>query len=550
MAVTPAYDLSIPTPFAASFTDGERAVSVATPIGNAPARSVRYLSKWFDFEGGVYEFKSLAVSAAAWLVSTTKTNGFFFHRSQSTDGVITKEIYLPRGRHRIDIILSNIATSFAPAYVAFRLRQGGKTVYTSAGAGWVFDSITIEDAGVPALDDYRLGLAVFSVRPNWKESISERLSYVSETFTSESDDEQRRSLRRNPRRSFEASFLRKDFNAARLDNFLSGLMRKEFLLPLWHEQYAVSGTLGSSVVFPAGSLAYREFGLGTLVLVSGKDPRTTEVLTIASSDTGTDTIIFTSAPVGVWSGARITPLRVARMLDQPQMDRPSDSVSSVRLRFTLTDSEKWPTPSWSDPPVFAFKVNWAEGITVSYDYPTANVIDNNIGSVEVFDLFMKSRSSLQVRMQLRGRQQARTFRAFIGKARGRAVRFWLPSQTSDIVPKANLTGLTIDVEDAGFTQYLRSPSAVRATVAVALRNAPTVYREVATITKISGGERIEFATAMPFINKADIRRMMFVYPARFDQDTFELTHLVDASKVILTSVVLRSSEPTAMTEIV
>lgn len=546
MAVTSIYELAVPSPYDTSFVDDEKALSVAATISGAAGGTTYYLSKWFDFQGGIYVLKMASADATMWLASLTKTNGRVVHRSAAADGVVTRSIYLPAGRRRLDIIIGNVASGTSSAFVAFSLFQDGRLVYASSGAGWVFDTSIPVDADVPALGDARLAFPVLPILPNWKESITERIEWRTELFNSESDTEQRRSLRRFPVRTFEASFDRHNLRRSRLINFFIGTGSSRFLMPLWHEQFSLTAALGSTLQFPAGTLAYREFKVNDLVWVNGGDPAVGELLKVQSIDTGTDTITFASAPVGTWgAGDRVFPLRVARRLEPAQIEDLTDRVSRARARFTLDDNETWPTPSWGSPGrFFDFDVDRGSSITLGIDRTTDDVIDNDIGKIEVYDPYERTRLSMRVAMTFRGRNRLFAFRQFIHMARGRAVRFWMPTHSLDLIGTTDFTGSYIDVLDSGLTEYLKRTQQIRAVIGFVMLNGDaTIYRNVTLVTKTLQGERVFLESALPsLISRSNVHRVMFIMAARFDQDGFEMNHLVDDSRAVQTSVVVRSTD--------
>lgn len=549
MAVNSVYELAIPSEHAASFVNGERALSVSASIGAATGRTNFFLSKWFDLQGGLYTLRSIAQDAALWMTSVSANNSRTFFNSHAAQGVIDAQVYLPAGRHRIDLILSNVSTGASSCYVAFSLAQDNKLVYASAGTGWVFDTAPIADSAVPAAGDARLTLPVFSVYPNWANPVVERLDFKTEVMASESDDEQRRSLRRFPRRSFEATFTRHDVRRARLSNFLIGSGNNEVLVPLWHEQHTLSSILGSSVQFPEGELALREFSVGDLVMVSRGNPVEHELLTVASVDTINDMLGFTAAPVGSWpEGSRIFPVRRARVLDVGQMDNVTDRAATVQIRFALVEPEQWPTPSWGYcSPLFTFPVNWATPVSNGITRPTASQIDSDYGVTEVHDPYARTRLSVRAAMTLRGRARVYAFRQFLQSARGRAVRFWMPSLTDDLRVVGTTGGDYLDVDAVGLAEYLQRTQEVRSMLAFEPRNGgSTVYRRIARVEDNGSTERVFLAKPVPDFTASSLRRLSFIMPSRFDQDGFEFQHIVDGSKVVQTSIVVRSTDSNGM----
>jgi hypothetical protein len=203
--------------------NGEQALGVASPIGAAAGRTVFRLSRWFDFDGGVYTLKTVADDAANIYLSLPGRNCKLLAMLGLGQGVTFTQVFIPAGRHRLDVVLSNISADPSPCYIALSLFKGSSLIYASAAPGWVFDTVDIPDADVPVLSDRRLSLRVFSVLPNWQQGITERLEYLTEALGSEVDVEQRRTMRRYPRRSFEAQFARYGATRSRLQQFLTKL---------------------------------------------------------------------------------------------------------------------------------------------------------------------------------------------------------------------------------------------------------------------------------------------------------------------------------------
>jgi hypothetical protein len=544
MPASPVFGFAVPAPHAASFTDGEQALSVASPFNSAPANTAFRLARWFDFDGGVYEFKHIADDTAVWLLSITANNGrILFGGSAANAGVGTNSVYIPRGRFRLDVLLTNMGSTPSNCYIALSIRQAGRLVYTSSPSGWVFDTTVIPDSQVPLLTDVRLTYPLFSLTPNWSGGVTERVTFGTEILPSETDSEQRRSFRRFARRSFEASFLRQGANRSRMDNFFMGVGKSEMLVPLWHEQQRLSATLGSTYEFPEGSLIYREFRAGQMAVVM-RGPSDFELLTIQAHNLDTDTITFTAAPSGSWGlDSILMPVRAARLVDAVRFENLTDNVATVQARFELLDPLTWPDPSWGYcSPLFRFRANRATALSIDFDrlvYP----IDNETGMMEVVDPAQKTRLGTRFAVVLRGRDALYRFRQFIAKARGRAVRFWMPDWMQDIIPAGDIQGAYIDAIPAGFSDYVRSYQDARQMIGVEfLDGRPTLFREVTQVSRVGQVERFVVNPALPPILKSDVARVMFVLPTRFDQDGFELQHMADQGSVVQTTLVTRSAE--------
>lgn len=546
MPVANALQTTIPAPYAASFTDGEIALAVASPSSSTPARSVYQLSRWFDFDGGIYTIKCVAKDSAQWYVGPTRDNARFVLSQTIQQGVITTSVHLPAGRQRITIILANVQASSDNTYVALKISKNGRTVYTSAASGWVFDTTAIADNDLPSIGDPRLGLRVFTLRPNWASEVIERVTFNTEILPSETDIEQRRALRRMPRRSFEATFLRTKRDRSRLQSFLTGIGQDKFLVPLWHEQWRLTEAFALSVEFPSGTATAREFQPGTLALLSNNDASVYEIVQVDAVNALTDQVTFSrlQTPQSWPVGTRLTPLRVAMISDATAMDNPTDRVGTSTLRFDLIEMYDHVEPSWRYcVPLWQFPLNWSQPVALNISRLSYS-IDNETSVPEAVSPGERTRIVTRAGVLLRGRSNVYAFRQFMASTRGRQVSFWFPSTLSDLQPAADISGLYFDVEKAGIGEYVKTPQEIHRTVMVRFKGdeRPPIFRFVSAIETLTSVERVFVTIALPAIQKEAIEEISFVHPVRFEQDAFELRHLVNDSAAVSTSVVVRSTE--------
>lgn len=397
-------------------------------------------------------------------------------------------------------------------------------------------------------------LPLFTMLPNWKGGITERLSWLTDVMKSEAGVEQRRALRRFPRRSFEASFLRADNGRSFLDTFFTSIGRKEFLVPLWHEQFKLTGTQpGVGLVqFPKGTLQYREFRLHDMVFVTNGDPSKFTIVTVVGRDEAADRIELQHRDAATaWpQGTRIMPLRACRMLDAPQLGNRSDRVGVASVRFDLSDADASFTPSWGYcAPLWPFRPDRKTPVDLTFER-SDYVLDMQGGVIDVTDPGGRAEISESMALKLFGRERVWAYRAFLHAARGRAVRFYTPSYTHDVQPTSNLGGRFFNAKVNGFSQYMDVPQEARRIIGIVFHDgAPTVYRNLVGVTNIADAlppystiyERYEVDADLPPIALGDIERIMFVMPSRFDQDTIELHHATDNSVAVASSVVMRSS---------
>lgn len=403
-----------------------------------------------------------------------------------------------------------------------------------------------------APDDDRRALPIFTISPNWKNGITETLAWLTDIMTSEQAVEQRRSARRFPRRTFEASFQRVDSTRARIDSFLAGMGKKKCLYPMWHEQWKLGPGRDDGVVqFPTGSLIEREYGYGDLVMITRGTPDSYFILTVVEADVANDTIRLAGTEAsGAWpAGARIVPLRVARVMDAVSLGNVSDRVGTSQIRFQLTEADERFTPSWGYcSPLWRFKPDRADAISMQYDRQDY-VLDFEAGVIAVTEPGNRAEVNQGARYVLYGRPAVWKARLFFYNARGRARRFYMPTFMQDIHVLDDIYGPSFDAQPNGFSNYMGSPQEARKIIGVDFKDGrPSVYRTIIGIEPVQStsapfaqvAERFTLDADMPPILKRDIERINFIVPSRFDQDTIEIFHPTDDSTVAQLSLVTRS----------
>jgi hypothetical protein len=647
------YELDLPAaPEYATLVDGEKLLSVSAALGGATARTTYYMSAYLSLPPGRYAMKIVADDAVTVWVGRGRDSMRMVFSSEFDDGAVVGEFQIFDKEYQVDFVMQNMNTVADTCGVAFSVRRDGVLVYTSSADGWNFETTPGMSIAPPSDTYLRLRLPVFSVPPNWQEGITERLSFLTDVMDSEEAFEQRRQMRLFPRRSFEIAFLRRRSHRARIDAFFTGVGGKYFLLPLWHEQYRLTDDIVAEaltgVSLPAEDVLLREFRNDQLVLVTAGDPDVFDVAVIESINETGD-ITWSVAPKRDWSaGARIVPLRKARMLEQPQLDNLTDHVGSVRARFEVennntysyvvtipeTSSTKWvfseggsigsepyepdtyaetaqgactmglpifnerypgsdvtlgvaedvtettgacamyrngvesfenwggtlllltklvveestdevveeamPVPSWGYcVPFFWMTPDWSQPVTVNYDRKDFR-FDNETGEPLVSDLSDQARQGQRLSMKLFGREKVWAFRSFIAQAAGRAQRFYMPSFTADL-QAVEIDAGTLIAKPTSYWENMRVSQQSKQWIAVVFKDGlPPLFRKIASVEPVDltgppyqmTGERFTFTKAMPPLNLADIRRIQFVSPARFDQDTFELHHHVDDSAAV------------------
>lgn len=541
---------------------GEKVVSVADPIESAPGATTYHLARRFDLKEGNYKIAVTADDAATVWLGTTQLNSRII--STPTLAVPSEAyVYIPLGSYRMDVILQNLSSTASPCYFTMVISdEAGKLVYASAAEGWLMDEAPINDDDLPPGEDIRYKLPVWSMLPTWKNGITERLMWQTDVLDSETDAEQRRSVRRNARRYFECSFLRQHAQRNRLDNFFVGVGPSTFMLPLFHEQVKMHEGLdmaASGVTFPDGELRFREFRKGDLVFVSGGDPDNYDILEVG--DMEENRFSWANPPPRSWpKGTRIFPMRTARINTQaPKLSNVNDTVATMQVQFDLVEPY-YIEPSWggtaNGEPLFRFIPHRERNIDMQYDR-RSYVLDNQTGKPFVVDHGKHTSSVMQLTMRIFGRGPSYLFRQFLQAARGKAQNFQCPTFTQDIEPVGDfVSGSELTILPQGFYSSMLRPQPIRIRLAFQFRNgSPTLYRDIKDVSPLylrnANGEvhnplrvvaeLLLLDSPLPSIALADLKRISFLAETRFEQDQFEIHHPTNGQEVIEVALVLRQA---------
>ena len=542
MALKEAYDFDKDPPG----EHGEKLVSVADPFSATPGQTTFYLTRRFEFTEGTYTILVEADdTATVWLGDTQLDSRMVASCAYGAPG--RADLYIEQSELRLDVVLQNIPAGPNPCWFTIIILRGAEVVYASSKEGWFWDYAPINDVDLPPVDDVRFKLPVWSVLPNWQDGITERLSWLTDVMASETDAEQRRSVRRNARRSFEASFMREGARRNRMDSFFVGVGSSQFMVPLWHEQIRmIDGIDMEATGVTLDNVAVREFRKGDLVLVTNGDPDDYDVLQVGEVESGRFSWAF--PPPRSWPvGTRIYPMRQARIASQqPKLSNVTDTVSIAQVLFDLIEPYEI-EPSWGEnangEPLFWFSVNRADAIDVNY-FRKFFTLDNEGGVPSVVDHGKFTTTTSQVKLRLFGHAGAFRLRQFLQSARGRSQKFMSPTFMNDVTPIGDIEGGELLIRDQGFRAAMSTPQPVRIQLAFQFYDAPTIYRTITDAHAVRDGlrtvaERLTLDDPMPSIRLADLKRISFVCETRFDQDQFEIHHTSSNQSVIDTAFVLR-----------
>lgn len=376
-------------------------------------------------------------------------------------------------------------------------------------------------------------LPVFSFRPNRREAMSERLSFLTDVLRAAQGAEQRRSLRETPRRTFEADFLLVGPERTFWDLFMNRLGGSELMAPIYWEVVSLSSGLTAGVSdridFDTSYTEWPYFEDG-LALVAGDSALRWEVVQIAAVDSGG--IDLVDPVTDAWpAGAKLYPLRRAVVEEFGDLTQPSAAVGKVTARLRFVAANPWtpatePAPIYGGLPVLLSEPNWADDLSASFERDIA-VLDTNVGLTYQVDVLSRFFVGQAHRYFLPGREQMAAFRDLLYRYRGRAGSFWLPTFKADFKLAASVSSGSnqLVVENVGF-QYAGGPTGGREYLVIR-HSTGAIFRKIVDVIPgtTSATEKLVLDSPVGLaLSPGLVRKISFMDAARFDSDEFEIAH--------------------------
>lgn len=395
-----------------------------------------------------------------------------------------------------------------------------------------------------------LNIPVWPFEANWDEDVRETLEWLTDVLTSPSGAEQRRSLRKYPRRTVEFSVVAKGRARALLDNLIMHHGGRDIYLPLWHEAHISSAvTLAGSDFIPCTTIVDGEISVGDIVMIGDGTPFNYELAEIeAMTAAGISTVGVLAKTWQPYS--RIHPVRKARFTDQPEATRKTDDLATADVRFITSQANKDEigstsllTDTYRGFGVLVSPPDEEDALTNGYDRMLEE-LDNSTGIPYMRDTAGIAFPKQKYAWTLRGRDEHKAFRNMLYTLRGRAVPIWLPTFYQDFIlaESTPATNSFLIVENVGFTA-LGGAWANRQDICIELTDGTRLFRRITSSSVAADGNEI-IAVDAPFVSGLDIDavlRVSFMTLCRLDQDQVEIVHRTDSAGVALANTTFRAA---------
>lgn len=392
-------------------------------------------------------------------------------------------------------------------------------------------------------------LPIWPFQPNWREAITERLTWLSAVLTSDTGAVQSYAGRLSPRREFEALFNPHGDERTFFDLFLSELGRQEMMVPLWHDRHRLTSAVEDGDNRIDCSTEYGEFMDGGMALLIGDDPWSHQAVEIDEVDE-TGFTLAVAADFDWPVNGVILPLRRSRIDLQPSLTNFTSAVGNTTLRFTLNqanelpDYGEWTGLTLDGYPVLTTPTNWREQVEMEFSGITETE-DNSTGLVFIRDIADRAFRTKNHLWMLRGRQENWEFRQFLYRMGGRRNPVYIPTGAQDMVVATDAAAgaNNVQVRRVGLA-YVGGPQPGRDRFLVTTPEGVQARRITGLgVPSLTFYERLNLNAVLTYALPVG-SELSFLEAMRADGDSIELQHHTDTEGLTECSINFRSFSDT------
>ncbi len=389
---------------------------------------------------------------------------------------------------------------------------------------------------------------VFPYAPDWTDSVSETLAWLTGVLRSTSGAEQRTKRRLTPRRTYQWNYLLSGRNRSALDLTVRAKGVLNWTVPIWHDATRLTTVLTSGQTRVLLTTALREFVAGQPV-VFWLDSENYEALVI--NQVQSDRITFIGTTTRAWPvGTKVMPGMYGRLASEPQGVRLSTDTVKGSVAFTGTAANPFAASVGTLPTYAGFNVvtippDYSQDISLDWQRQTT-VLDGDTGLTQLTDTAGFGTAGRAYRWYAMGQAPAVALRKLLYALKGRLTPVWVPSFADDLtlLAPASAASAAITVRSVGYVGLDGTSLQGREYVAVRLYDGTTLYRRIVGAVAGDSADAEVLTLDAPFPGDTEIdavQQICFMALCRQDSDQIELSHPVDAVGVTTAGTVFREA---------
>lgn len=404
-------------------------------------------------------------------------------------------------------------------------------------------TFTFADSEVVVLTILGSRITAWALTPDWESPVIEKLAWKTDKLRAWDGSEQRRALRIAPRRNVAFSTWMSKPEKAFVENQLFGWGALIWALPIWWDgqPLTVQSNPGDLVVL--AHTDNRDFVAGGLAIIL-TDARTYEVIQI---ETFTSTQLnLARVVVGTWTiGAKLYPVRAARLLSTTRITRENGSIAALEPNFQIVEPCDWTPasglPAYRGAPVLEDSPSVTDTYEGSYERETFT-IDPQTGALEVIDTAGIGFPSNSHNWFFKGKTAHANFRALLYALQGQLSEIWVPSYEDDLLLVADIASsdTTIQCQNSGFGLFAGVLN--RQDIRIELNVGTVYYRRITGSSSITATtELLSISSSLGVTVPANtVRRISFMCLSVLATDEITIEHLTRIEGVGISTTPFRA----------
>ncbi|ATS92276.1 hypothetical protein DLP05_021 [Stenotrophomonas phage vB_SmaS_DLP_5] len=385
-----------------------------------------------------------------------------------------------------------------------------------------------DDNTVLALNVVGRRAVAWTARPNWAESVTVRMEWLTDVLQSRFSFEQRRKLRYGPRKNYEFSVLMDNIERRRVESNVSGWGVRPYVAPMWEFGQPIQAVPSGSTFIPCQTEG-RPMYPGSMVMLL-RDSKTFEILEIATLvDNG---IVCTSQVTNNWpNGAKLYPATTMIMEEGMRAARVGQQgmYATIRMRSTVS-TDLYNVPTWAPKmylgrPVMEVPPEESEEPTMLFER-VYDMLPSETGIDLIEDVANLTIMTQSHRWALGTQKEFMEFYSLMYYLSGKLKTIWLPSFRSDFTVVADIVSNQsyIDVDMTGYVEMTNEAEG-RKNIRIQFRDGTVLYRAIDSAVVLDDEtERLFFLDSIPKAYTVnDVQMVSFMMLARQNSDAIEMT---------------------------
>lgn len=403
-----------------------------------------------------------------------------------------------------------------------------------ATLSWLFaglDPVSVEITGNR--------LTAWTIPPRWHNGVLERLEWSTEVQQAADGNQDAYPLRESPDRTWEFDVRVANTDRWLLEAALYDWSARNWAFPVSPDHSLLAAPLAATSSSIPLDTAYLDYTLGGLAML-WSSPTVFELVEVDQIQA--NALLLVRPTVNPWPrGTRVYPVRIARLADRPQLQRPTSRRVDAHVRMESVEACDWPA---IPPPATYLGYPVLEQITEASTLPTAvyerqlDVLDAGFGPVSIDDFTGLAWGRQSHAWKPYGRAERAALRSLFYYMDGRVNRLWVPTWQDDMQLLATVaaTSLVLDIVWCGYTRYLHGQPG-RKQLRIELVGGAVFYRQVDNWAEIDAGtERLTLSAAFgQVVTPEQVAQISYMALCTLAGDAVEIQHETDSEGLAIVS---------------